>query len=75
MRQTGEDPEQVRLWDILLSLRDGHLKTDDWQHSMSRSAARVTNLGSFNDAHHLYFTVESVAEHNVTKLKQCIVIR
>ena len=71
MRQAGEDPQQVRFRDILMPLRDGHLTTDDWKHLMTRSAACVTDFGSFNNALHLYPTVESVAEHNLTKLKHC----
>ena len=38
---------------------------------MTRSAACVADFGSFNNALHLYPTVESVAEHNLTKLKHC----
>ena len=71
MRQAGEDPEQVRFRDMLLSLRDGHLTTDDWQYLMTRSAARVSELHTFTNALHLYPTVESVAEHNVNQLKKC----
>ena len=38
---------------------------------MTRSAARVADLGLFNNALHLCPTVESVAEHNLTQLKHC----
>ena len=55
---------------MLLSLRDGHLTTDDWQYLMTRSAARVSELDTFTDALHLYPTVENVAEHNVNRVKK-----
>ena len=71
IRQAGEDPEQVRFRDMLLSLRDGNLTTDDWQYLMTRSAARISELHTFTDALHLYPTVESVAEHDVNQLNKC----
>ena len=41
MRQSGEDPDQVLFRSILLQLRNGQTTTDDWEHLMKRTAAKV----------------------------------
>ena len=65
MRQSGEDPDQVLFRSILLRLRNGQTTTDDWEHLMNRTAAKVQDLTPFINALHLRPTVEAVVEHNI----------
>jgi len=69
MRQSGQDPEQVLFRNILLRLRNGQTTTDDWEHLMKHTAAKVQDLTPFVNALHLHPTVEAVVEHNIAKLQ------
>ena len=69
MRQSGQDPDQVRFRDILLRLRDARLTISDWEQLMKQTPAEVSDLAPFLDALHLHPTIEAVVEHNVTRLR------
>ena len=68
MRQSGQDPSQVLFRQILLRVRDALLTEDDWENLMKQTPARVPDLTPFTTALHLRPTVESVVEHNVSRL-------
>ena len=69
MRQSRQDPDQVRFRDILLRLRDARLTISDWEQPMKQTPAEVTKLEPFTNALHLQPTIEAVVEHNVTRLR------
>ena len=69
MRQSGQDPDQVRFRDILLRLRDARLTISDWEQLMKQTPAEVTDLAPFTNALHLHPTIEAVVEHNVARLR------
>ena len=71
MRQSGHDPSQVTFRDILLRLRNCELTENDWNHLMTRTPAHIFNASNFDDALHLFPTVEAVVEHNINKLHGC----
>ena len=71
MRQSGQDPSQVLFRDILIRLRNGETTESDWKHLMTRTPVNITDTYSFDNALHLFPTVEAVVEHNVTKLNAC----
>ena len=68
MRQSGQDPEQVRFRDILLRLRDAQVTVADWNCLMARTATCVQDLTPFTSALHLIPTVEAVVEYSVAQL-------
>ena len=68
MRQSGQDPSQVLFREILLRLRNGEVTESDWKHLMTRTPVQLSNMSSFDNALHLFPTVEAVVEHNVSKL-------
>lgn len=55
MRQSGQDPDQVLFRNILLRLHNGQTTTEDWEHFMKHTAAKVQDL-------------TAVVEHNITNL-------
>ncbi len=61
MRQAGQDPSQVLFRNILLRLRNGEVTE---KHLMARTPVHITNISSFDNAIHLFPTVEAVVEHN-----------
>ena len=71
MRQSGDDPSQVLFRDILLRLRNCEVTEADWRILMTRTPAQVSDESSFDDAVHLFPTIEAVVEHNVSKLYAC----
>ena len=68
MRQSGESPEQVLFRDILLRLRDGKTTVADWQYLMHQTPSQAEDLSVFDSAVHLFPTVDSVVEYNITQL-------
>ena len=44
------------------------LTENDWKHLMTRTPAHTSN---FDNALHLFPTVEAVVEHNINKLHGC----
>ena len=71
MRQSGHDLSQVTFRDILLRLRKCHVTESDWSHMMTRTPAHASNAPWFNNALHLFLTVEAVVEYNINKLHAC----
>ena len=71
IRQSGQDPSQVMFRDILLRLRSCQVTESDWKHLMTRTPAHVFNASSFENALHLFPTVEAVVEYNINKLHAC----
>ena len=43
MRQSGQDPEQVRFREILLHLRNAETSEEDWEHLMEQTPTRITD--------------------------------
>ena len=70
MRQQGQQPEQIKFRNILMRLRTGQITTEDWQHLLTRSAAHVSDLNSFENAIHLYPRVDDAVQYNLFKLRQ-----
>ena len=68
MRQAGQDASQELFRSLLLRLRNAELTVEDWKHLMMRTAGEVGDIRPFDNALHLYPTIEAVAEHNVAKL-------
>ena len=68
MRQSGNDSQQVLFCDILLHLRDAASTTDDWIYLIQQTRTKITNPQCFENALHLFPTVEAVVEHNIHKL-------
>ena len=68
MRQSGESPEQILFRDILLRLRDGKTTVADWEHLMKQTPSQVEDMSAFDSAVHLFPTVDSVVEYNITQL-------
>ena len=71
IRQSGKDPSQIAFRDILLRLRNCQVTESDWRHLMTRTPARASNSSNFDDALHLFPTVEAVVEYNIKKLHAC----
>ena len=53
-----------------MRLRNGQITTEDWQHLLTRSAAHVSDLNSFENAIHLYPRVDDAVQYNLFKLRQ-----
>ena len=68
MRQSGHSPEQILFRDILLRLRDGNTTISDWNHLMQQTPSNLNDITCFANAVHLFPTVESVVEYNISKL-------
>ena len=64
MRQSGQDPEQIRFRDILLRLRNAETSEEDWKHLMEQTPTRITDQSSFVHALRLFPMVEDVADYN-----------
>ena len=68
MRQSGQDPHQVKFRDILLWLRDAKVTKADWECLMNQTPTNVQDQTPFASALHLIPTVEDVVDHNVAQL-------
>lgn len=56
-----------------MRLRNGETINDDWKQLLSRQPTKVSDIGQFKDAAHLYYPNEDVAAYNydcLIKLKQ-----
>lgn len=69
MRQSGQSADQVLFRDILLRLRDGTTTVADWEELMQQTPSKADDMSLFLSAVHLFPTVESVAEYNITQLR------
>ena len=52
-----------------MRLKNGESTQEDWKELMKRTLAEVGDTSAFERALCLYPTVESVAEHNASKLR------
>ena len=68
VRQNGSNQEQVMFRNLLLRLRNGESTEEDWQILLSRAPSAVSNQTEFNDAVHLFYNKDAVAQYNVLKL-------
>ena len=68
IRQADDDPDQKRFRNLLLRLRDSETTVDDWKILLRRTPTKAQNLTSYENALHLYPTVEAAVDHNVSKL-------
>ena len=69
----GSNHDQILFRELLLRLRNGETTHDDWKQFMSRQPTKVSDIGQFKDAAHLYYPNEDVAAYNydfLIKLKQ-----
>ena len=64
MRQSGDDPSQVLFRDILLRLRNCEVTEADWRMLMTRTPLQISDESHFDNAVHLFLTLEAVVEHN-----------
>ena len=71
MRQSGQDPEQVRFCDILLRLRNAETTEEDWKHLMEQTPSKILDHSSFVNAIRLIPHVNEVTEYNVERLMEC----
>ena len=71
MRQSGQDPEQVRFCDILLRLRNAETTEEDWKHLMEQTPSKISDQSSFVNALRLIPHVNEVTEYNVERLLEC----
>ena len=71
IRQSGQDPEQIKFRNILLHLRNAEVTREDWEHLMKQTPTKVHDRSPFVHALRLYPTIEAVVEHNVSKLREC----
>ena len=70
MRQSRQDADQIHFRDVLLRMRNAELSVTDWEYLMSQTPARVQDKSSFDNALHLYPTVEEVVQHNIHQLQR-----
>ena len=64
--------EQIQFRDLLLRLRQGESRVDDWKLLLTRQPSNVTNLCDFDEATRLFCSNEQVANYNneqLTKLE------
>ena len=71
IRQSGNDSSQVTFREILSRLRNCQVTESDWRYLMTRTPANVSNSCIFDNALHLFPTVDAVAEYNINKLHAC----
>ena len=69
MRQAGNDSAQQLFRNILMRLRNGELRVEDWKHLIQQTPVEVDDdTSSFDEALRLFPTTSAVSEYNVTKL-------
>ena len=77
-RVIGSNHSQILCTELLLRLRNGETTHDDWKQLLSRprpsrQPTKVSDIGQFKGAAHLYYPNEDVAAYNydcLIKLKQ-----
>ena len=69
MRQAGNDSAQQLFRNILMRLRNGELRVEDWKHLIQQTPVEVNDdTSGFDEALRLFPTTSAVSEYNVTKL-------
>ena len=69
MRQAGNDSAQQLFRNILMRLRNGELRVEDWKHLIQQTPVEVDDdTSGFDEALRLFPTTSAVSEYNVTKL-------
>ena len=69
MRQAGNDSAQQLFCNILMRLRNGELRVEDWKHLIQQTPVEVDDdTSGFDEALRLFPTTSAVSEYNVTKL-------
>ena len=69
MRQAGNDGAQQLFRNILMRLRNGELRVEDWKHLIQQTPVEVDDdTSGFDEALQLFPTTSAVSEYNVTKL-------
>ena len=59
-----QDTSTANFKELLYNLRDGNVNHDMWQTLLTRCPAKVSNTSQFNNATHLFFDKQSVAQCN-----------
>ena len=70
MRQAGNDSAQHQqlFRNILMQLRNGELRVEDWKHLIQQTPVEVDDdTSGFDGALRLFPTTSAVSEYNVTK--------
>ena len=69
MGQAGNDSAQQLFRNILMRLRNGELRVEDWKHLIQQTPVEVDDdTSGFDEALRLFPTTSAVSEYNVTKL-------
>ena len=69
MRQAGNDSAQQLFRNILMRLRNGELRVEDWKYLIQQTPVEVDDdTSGFDEALRLFPTTSAVSEYNVTKL-------
>ena len=69
MRQAGNDSAQQLFRNILMRLRNGELRVEDWKHLIQQTPVEVgDDTSGFDEALRLFPTTSAISEYNVTKL-------
>ena len=69
MRQAGNDSVQQLFRNILMRLRNGELRVEDWKYLIQQTPVEVDDdTGGFDEALRLFPTTSAISEYNVTKL-------
>ena len=69
MRQAGNDSAQQLFRNILMRLRNGELRVEDWKHLIQQTPVEVDDdTSGFDEALRLFPTTSAVSEYNITKL-------
>ena len=69
MWQAGNDSAQQLFRNILMRLRNGELRVEDWKHLIQQTPIEVgDDTSGFDEALRLFPTTSAVSEYNVTKL-------
>ena len=67
MRQAGNDSAQQLFRNILMRLRNGELRVEDWKHLIQQTPVEVDDdTSGFDEALRLFPTTSAVSEYNVT---------
>lgn len=59
----GSNHDQILFRALLLRLRNRETTHDDWKQLLSRQPTKVSDIGQFKDAAHLYYPNEDVAAY------------
>ena len=68
VRQAGTDPDTIKFRELLMRLRDGLSTEADWKTLLEHTPTNATNATQFENAIHLFYKKDSVAQLNIEAL-------